>query len=115
MFNSLKYAKKLEDAGVTREQAEAHVQILTEVMETNFATKHDFIVLENAMSAKFEAFDKATGTKFDSFTNAIKSEFVIRDKELDNKVSRLENRMLLKGGLVFSVGLSLLGAFLKLV
>ncbi len=41
MYNSLKHVKKLEEAGISREQAEAHVQIMTEVMETNLATKED--------------------------------------------------------------------------
>ncbi len=41
MYNSLKHVKKLEEAGITREQAEAHVQIMTEIIETNLATKQD--------------------------------------------------------------------------
>jgi hypothetical protein len=46
MFNSLKYAKSLEEAGLPRAQAEAHVLILTEIMETNLATKLDIRDLE---------------------------------------------------------------------
>lgn len=41
MFNSLKYAKKLEEVGISREQAEVHMQIMTEIIETNLATKQD--------------------------------------------------------------------------
>ncbi len=41
MFNSLKYVKQLEEAGVTRLQAEVHLQIMTEIIETNLATKQD--------------------------------------------------------------------------
>lgn len=41
MFDTLKYAKKLQDVGVPREQAEAQVIILAEVMEDSLATKSD--------------------------------------------------------------------------
>jgi hypothetical protein len=41
MFNSLMYAKQLEDAGCSRLQAETYVQIMTEIIESNFATKQD--------------------------------------------------------------------------
>jgi hypothetical protein len=41
MFNALRYTKKLEEVGFTREQAEAHIEIMTEVIETNLATKQD--------------------------------------------------------------------------
>lgn len=46
MFNSLKYAKKLEETGVPREQAEAHVLMITEIMETRLATREDMKSLE---------------------------------------------------------------------
>jgi len=41
MINTLLYTKKLEAVGLTREVAEAHVEILVEVVENNFATKDD--------------------------------------------------------------------------
>ena len=41
MFNTLRYAKKLEEAGVSRQQAEAHVQIIAEIIEGDVATKQD--------------------------------------------------------------------------
>lgn len=47
MINTLKYAKKLEEVGVPRDQAEAHVQLMTEILEQEFATKSDIVRLEN--------------------------------------------------------------------
>ncbi|HMN68543.1 MAG TPA: DUF1640 domain-containing protein [Bdellovibrionales bacterium] len=41
MFDSLKYAKKLVETGVPREQAEAHIEIIVELMDTNLANKQD--------------------------------------------------------------------------
>jgi repressor of nif and glnA expression len=45
MFNAYKYVKKLEEAGVTREQAETHIQIVSEIMESNLATQQDMAML----------------------------------------------------------------------
>lgn len=41
MFNTLSYARKLESVGVSRDQAEAHVQIIAEIVEGDLATKQD--------------------------------------------------------------------------
>lgn len=45
MFNTLLYTKRLEAVGLTREVAEAHVELLAEVVETNLATRDDLSVL----------------------------------------------------------------------
>lgn len=42
MFNSLKCVKKLEEAGVPREQAEIHIQIMSELIESNLVTGEQF-------------------------------------------------------------------------
>lgn len=41
MFNTLAYAKRLEEAGVPRSQAEVQVQVLAEIVEGDLATKND--------------------------------------------------------------------------
>ncbi len=41
MFNALKYTEILEQAGLTKKQAEQIVKVLIEIMEQNLASKHD--------------------------------------------------------------------------
>ena len=41
MFNALKYVEELEKAGFTREQADASIKLLIDVMNDSFATKAD--------------------------------------------------------------------------
>lgn len=41
MFNSLKYTKVLEEVGIPRTHAEAHIQIMTEIIDSELATKND--------------------------------------------------------------------------
>lgn len=42
MFNTLKYAKMLEEVGFSRDQSETSIKILVEIMEDKLATKQDF-------------------------------------------------------------------------
>ncbi len=56
MFNTLLYTKKLMAAGLSREQAEAHVEMVTELLEESLVTKDDFEKFELKQDAKFEKF-----------------------------------------------------------
>lgn len=50
MFNTLKYSKILEATGVSREQAEAHIQIIAEIVEDDLATKQDIREIKNELN-----------------------------------------------------------------
>ena len=52
MFNTLKYAKMLEAAGFSREQAETSIKILVEIMEEKLATKQDIRDLESRLTLR---------------------------------------------------------------
>lgn len=41
MFNTLRYARKLEAVGLSRDQAEAQIQIIAEIIEGDLSTKQD--------------------------------------------------------------------------
>lgn len=41
MLHTLKYLKDLEQAGISREHAEAQVQMIAEIVEEGLATKQD--------------------------------------------------------------------------
>lgn len=55
MFNTMVYAKKLEAVGLPREQAEAHVQIIADIIEGDVATKQDLKELEYRLIIKLSA------------------------------------------------------------
>lgn len=55
MFNTLKYSRILEAVGVSREQAEAHIQIIAEIVEDDLATKQDLKELEFRLIIKLSA------------------------------------------------------------
>jgi len=88
MFNSLKYVKQLEEAGVSREQAEVHLQIMTEIIETNLATKQDV---------------KDLRTEINELRIEMRNGFV-----------QLEQKMTIKLGSIVILGHGILFALLKL-
>ena len=49
MFNAFKYVKILEDMGIPKEQAEAQIHILANIMEENLCSKIDLLQLRNEL------------------------------------------------------------------
>lgn len=54
MFNAFKFTKQLEDAGFSREQAEIQVQVITEIIEDDLATKADLRAVEVNLENKIQ-------------------------------------------------------------
>jgi len=88
MFNTLKYAKKLEAVGVTREQAEAHIQIIADIVEGDVATKEDL----NKLGAHLD----------------------IQLKDIRNEMAQLEYRMIIKLGALVTAIVATAVAILKI-
>ena len=88
MFNSLKYAKILESSGITRKQAEAHIQVLSRVMGEDVATKHDFAHLNNKMDS-LQAVLRSDMRALESTMNGLDS----RIDGLDSKIDGVEGKI----------------------
>lgn len=89
MNNTLKYVKILEGTGVTREQAEAHVQLITEIMEDDLATKQDIKNLEVATQASIKDLEVATQASVKNLEVATRTSI----KELEQSVALLNNKV----------------------
>ncbi len=62
MFNTLKYAKMLEEVGFSRNQSETSIGILVEIMEDRLASKQDLKELEHRLNAKMDQLTVRLGT-----------------------------------------------------
>ena len=91
MFNTLMYTKKLEQAGMAREQAEVQMQILAEILEVDVTTKSDIKNIELQIA------------NLDLRVISIKSEMTL-----------LEHRLITKLGTIIVITLSALTAIIKL-
>jgi hypothetical protein len=90
MNNSLKYVKILEGSGITREQAEAHVQMISEILEDDLATKQDVHNLKQDI--------KNLDMRFES---------------IEHKILQSEYRMTIKLGSIVTVSMAALAAVIK--
>lgn len=113
MFNSLSYAIKLVNAGVPREQAEVHAQVLQGVYEQEheqYATRTDFIILSNQVRVQTDQLTELK-TSVEQCKNEIaecKNEFV----NFRSDILMLKNShkyLLWIGGVVATMCLSVFG------
>jgi hypothetical protein len=87
-FDSLGYAKKLRDAGIAQDQAEAHAEAAREFIMTELATHSDLAVL--------------------------RADLDVLRRELENKLDTLTLRLTVRMGIMLAAGLSILAAVLRL-
>ena len=100
MFNSLKYVKILEEVGLTRAQAETHIEIMTEIVETNLATKQDLKDL--SVELKHEIKD-------------LRSELRQDIQELRSEVKSTEHRLIIKLGTIVTLAIGAAVTIARLV
>ncbi|MBI4083978.1 MAG: hypothetical protein HY423_15350 [Candidatus Lambdaproteobacteria bacterium] len=108
MLDTLKYAKRLQEAGFTAHQAEAQAQALWEAIEGTVATKQDLRELEARVDGRFNELEAHFVGRIDSL-----------EARLDGRINELETRFegrfrLLYGMVGFNLALTL-GVLLKLL
>ncbi len=89
MFNTLRYAKMLEEVGFSREQAETSVKILVEIMEDKLASKNDLHELDVRIENRF--------------------------LQMESKLALVESRLTIKMGTMLAASIVILTAIQKLV
>lgn len=75
MYDTLMYVKKLEAIGVPRALAEAQVEIMSNLVDKNFATKNDVERLAITTRADIERFTVTTRSGYDRFTLATRADY----------------------------------------
>jgi hypothetical protein len=63
-FDTLAYAKKLEAKGVDVKQAEAHAEVLAEVLESTFTSKNDSESAVNSLAQEINLLRSEMNIKF---------------------------------------------------
>jgi hypothetical protein len=122
MFNSLKCVKRLEQAGVSREQAEVHIQIMSELMESNLVTSEQFregMLLQRAefkedtasLRAEIKEDIASLRAELKEDTASLRAEF----KDLCHRFDQLEARMTIKLGTMMSVWAGIMIGVMKLM
>lgn len=110
MRKTLLYTKRLESVGLSRDQAEAHLQILEEVIEDEMATKADI------QSSKSEVLLSLSGFKADSQSKLqkAKEELWTEIRNIRSDMKTLEQRVTIKFGIMQAASITLIVALIKL-
>ena len=110
MRKTLAYSKKLEAAGLSRELAEAHLEILTDVVEDEMATKSDLKEAKSQLQTQIEN----TRSELRSEIQEFRSEVDQRFQNVQSQISELELRMTIKFGAMQVATIGILVTVLKL-
>ncbi|UUM21593.1 CCDC90 family protein [Mycoavidus sp. SF9855] len=99
-FDTLKFVKRLQGAGVPVAQAEAEAEVLAEIFESNLqqlATKEDLQreigILRNDMDGKHELLRKDMDAKHELLRKDMDAKHEMLRKDMDNKHESLRNDM----------------------
>ena len=121
MFNTLKYAKILEEVGFSREQAETSIKILVEIMEDKLASKQDFQDLRLATQQDFQNLKLATQQDFQDLRNELKQTkndlvHLLTENVTDvrHSILQLESKLTIRMGTMLAGSTAILTAILKL-
>jgi len=116
-FDTLGYAKRLRDSGLTAEAAEAHAEAARDFIMTELVTRSDLDttrrVLETAM--------QNTELRLEGRVDRLESGEEKRIDRLDGRIDRLgiridslELRLLVRLGGLIAIGIAILAAIIKL-
>ena len=98
-FDTLGYAKKLRDAGVAADQAEAHAEAARDFVMHELVTRYDLQAVKDDLQTVRRELQTAIDTS---------------RRELEAKIDTLSLRLTVRMGVMFVAGLSILAAVLKL-
>jgi hypothetical protein len=120
MFNAFKYTKQLEEAGFSREQAEIQLQIITEIVEGNLATKQDLEILGTGLRQDTKTLEVNLGQEMKTLEANLLNAIEVRTINLENKIvqsesrmQQLEYRLTIKLGTFLIVGFTAMATLLK--
>ena len=113
-FNAIKYVGQLREAGVPERQAEVHLRILHDVIESNLATKRDTEELRTKLKRDTEELRTKLKRDIEELKTELKRDIeelrteLKRDiQEVRRDMKELEQRMTIKlgGVIVVTIGI----------
>jgi hypothetical protein len=102
-FDTLKFSKRLKDAGVPEKQAEVEAEALAEILEVrlkDLATKDELKAMEERLGNKLTAMD---------------NKITVVEERLGDKIALLEHRMTIKLGGLIVVAIGAVATLVKLL
>ena len=92
-FDTLEYVRRLQEAGVERQTAEAHADLLRDMLWADVAKTEDLERLETGLRKDFERLETGLRKDFERLETELKSDFERLEAELKADMERLEARL----------------------
>ncbi|MBV9861555.1 MAG: hypothetical protein JO267_05350 [Alphaproteobacteria bacterium] len=105
-FDSLGYAKRLRDAGIAPDQAEAHAEAARDFMLAELVTRYDLDITRRELESAID------GVRRD--LDNVRRDLDIARRELQGSIDQMGLRLTVRMGVMLVAGLTLLGAVLRL-
>ncbi|MDR1947296.1 MAG: CCDC90 family protein [Desulfovibrio sp.] len=126
LFDTLRYAKRLQEIGFPREQAEGFAELQREIVDERLATKADIRRLEAEIEVKFKELDakidlrtKELDAKIDLTAKELNAKIDTVAKELDAKIEftakNLEYKLTVRLGSMMAASIVIVAALVKLL
>lgn len=110
-FDSLRYAQRLQQVGVSREQAEAHAELARDMLVSTLATRSDVA----AVQADVTTLGRELRTDISTLGRELRTEMAALRRELEVKMEVVEQRMTVKLGAMIAAAIGLIVAAQKLL
>ncbi|MGH8489571.1 MAG: hypothetical protein ACREXS_12090 [Gammaproteobacteria bacterium] len=114
-FDTLKFAKRLKEAGFTEQQAEALAVAEAELVEENLATKRDLKELEVALKRDIKELETSLKRDIKELETSLKRDIKELETSLKHDMKELEYRMTLKLGAMMVVAVGAVATLVKLL
>jgi hypothetical protein len=117
MFNTLKYARMLEEVGFSRDQAETSIRILVETMEDKLASKQDLKDLDVSLKQDLKDLDVSLKQDMKVLEISLKQDMKELEtslkqdmKELDFKIQQTESKLTIRMGTMLAASIAIITA-----
>jgi hypothetical protein len=109
-MDTLGYAKRLRDAGITQQQAEAHAEAARDFIMGELVTKTDLQAAATELRTAFQGGLQLLEAKID----AVNTKIGTVEERLEAKIDTLSLRLTVRLGGLLAAGIAILAGLLKL-
>ena len=116
-FDTLGYAKKLRDAGIPGDQAEAHAEAARDFVMHELVTRYDLQGVKDdlqGIKGDLQAVKENLETRIETVRRELQTAIDTTRRELEDSIDRLSLRLTIRMGVMLAAGLTILGAVLKM-
>ena len=92
-FDTLEYARRLQDAGIAAPQAEAQARALADALRGRVASPSDLDALEARLVSRIDALDSRVNGRIDAVESGLNARFDALESGLNGRIDAFDSRL----------------------